>query len=56
MGVSAPVKYVLHKFAADLLGSGHGVTPAAFAGLSLLSAAVSPLLVCITVTLLTRRV
>ena len=25
MGVSAPVKYALHQFAADLLGSGHGV-------------------------------
>lgn len=56
MGVSAPVKYALHKFAADLLGSGHVVTPAAFAGLTLLSAAASPLLVCIPVALLTRRV
>jgi hypothetical protein len=56
MGVSAPVKYALHQFAADLLGSGHGVTPAAFVGLSLLIAASSPLLVCIPVTLLTRQV
>lgn len=56
MGVSAPVKYALHKFAAHLLGSGHGVTPAVFAGLSLLSAAASPLLVCTPVTFLTRRV
>ena len=45
MGVSAPVKYALHKFAADLLGAGSYVTPVAFATLTLLTAAVSPLLV-----------